>query len=387
MRLLFVADGRSPTALSWIEHFTKASHEVHLVSTFPCNPSLKLSSLHIVPVAYSAAASKDSTTGRRLRAGFSTGLRTTVRNWLGPLTIGAAAKQLRGILNEIKPDLVHAMRIPYEGMLAAAADPEAPLLISVWGNDFTLHAKANPMMAARTHNAMRRADALHSDTQSDQHEAQHWGLAPNKPAIVLPGNGGVRSEIFHPASKPRAELRVINPRGIRSYVRNDVFFQAIPTVLAKMPDVHFDCPAMQGEPEAERWVDRLGISDKVHLLPKLSAQQLANTYRAAQVMASPSTHDGTPNSLLEAMACGAFPVCGDLVSIREWIQDGDNGLLVDPNDPAALAAGMLRALQDGKLREGAARHNAALVKERADYERNMQKVETFYLMIVHVPTR
>ncbi|HEY4718004.1 MAG TPA: hypothetical protein VIH14_03230, partial [Anaerolineales bacterium] len=64
MRLLFVADGRSPTALNWIEFFTGGDHEIHLASTYPCQPELKLASLHMVPVAFSAAAGETGRGGR-----------------------------------------------------------------------------------------------------------------------------------------------------------------------------------------------------------------------------------------------------------------------------------------------------------------------------------
>ncbi len=37
MRLIFVADGRSPIAINWISGFAAAGHEVHLVSTFPAS--------------------------------------------------------------------------------------------------------------------------------------------------------------------------------------------------------------------------------------------------------------------------------------------------------------------------------------------------------------
>jgi glycosyltransferase involved in cell wall biosynthesis len=382
MRIAFVADGRSPTARTWIDHFLKSSYEVHLISTFACEPPAGLASFHMVSVAFSGIVKQSS--GGAARSGLPVSLRTALRNWAGPLTLSQAGAQLAAILADIKPGLVHAMRIPYEGMLAAAANPTAPLLISVWGNDFTLHARSNPLMAAATRRAVSRADALHADTNRDLRLAADWGFDPAKPSIVLPGNGGVRTEVFHPPAKPPTEPRIINPRGIRSYVRNDVFFRGIPAVLAAVPNAQFDCPAMQGEPEAEGWVSRLGLQDHVRLLPKLTAAELADAYRAAQVMVSPSTHDGTPNSLLEAMATGVYPVCGDLDSIREWITPGRNGSLVDPNDPDALASEIIVALQSADVRKKGADENAKLIAERADYKRNMAKVETFYSSILNV---
>jgi len=382
MRILFVADGRSPIALNWIEHFAKGKYEVHLVSTFACQPDIKLASLHFVPVAFSATAGARTRAGRGLRSLLSTGLRTRLRSLAGPLTLGPATKQLQNLILEVKPDLVHAMRIPYEGMLAAGVQTDTPLMVSVWGNDFTLHARSNPLMAAATRKTLRRASALHTDTQRDQKIAGEGVFERSKPTLVRPGNGGVRTEIFFPAKTEAKELRVVNPRGLRAYVRNDIFFQAIPKVLGQLPQVRFNCPDMHGEREAQRWVQKLGIAQQVNLLPKMSAIALAEMYRAAQVMVSPSTHDGTPNSLLEAMACGVFPICGDLESIREWIRDGENGLLVDPRNPDGVAAAIVKALKDKDLRDGAAVINRQLIAERANYPKNMERVEAFYSELI-----
>jgi len=329
-------------------------------------------------VAFSAAAGETGRGGRGLRRWVPTGLRTQMRSWLGPLTLSPAANRLGAIVQKIKPDLVHAMRIPYEGMLAAETKVDAPLLVSVWGNDLTLHALSNRRMGAATRTTLEQASALHTDTQRDQRLAAMWGFDAKKPAIVVPGNGGVRREVFFPAIKVPEELRVVNPRGLRAYVRNDVFFQAIPKVLRCYPQLHFDCPAMQGEPEAERWVQRLGIGKRLNLLPKLNAADLAEVYRAAQVMVSPSTHDGTPNSLLEGLACGCFPVAGDLESIREWITPGENGLLFDSNNSQSIANAIISALENKNLREKAAGSNQKIIAARAEYKQNMQRAEEFY---------
>jgi glycosyltransferase involved in cell wall biosynthesis len=100
------------------------------------------------------------------------------------------------------------------------------------------------------------------------------------------------------------------------------------------------------------------------------------------VVVSPSTHDGTPNTLLEAMACGCTPVAGDLESIREWITPGLNGLLVDPGDPLGLADAICEALGNARLRARAREHNQIMIRERAEYQGVMHKAESFYEKLI-----
>jgi hypothetical protein len=400
MRILFVADGRSPITLNWLRYFVERGDEVHLVSTFACESDLKLASLDVVPVAFSGAKAAPPLNppifgvqnggmqgGTRPKRGVwgasALGLRTSIRQWLGPLTVARAAGRLRKVIERVQPDLVHAMRIPYEGMLAADAfSGKAPLLVSVWGNDFTLHAPSTPGMRHYTEWTLKVADALHADCQRDIRLARKWGFSSHKPTLVTPGNGGIRSDVFYPPATPAAAPVVLNPRGFRAYIYNEAFFHAIPLVLKERPDARFRCASMAGEGAALSWVQKLGIGNSIELLAPLPHDAMAEAFREAQVVVSPSSHDGTPNSLLEGMACGCFPVAGDLDSIREWITPGVNGLLVDASNPAALAAAILRGLNEPALRQQAADENAAIITERAEYTRNMLRAAEFYERLV-----
>ena len=123
-------------------------------------PRVRLASLRILSVFPGARRPSGGSAGR---SPWKLSLLTAVRHWLGPLAIRRAAPALARVVEELRPDLVHALRIPFEGILAAAAGPRAPLLLSVWGNDFTLHADSTPWMRAATQRALARADALHAD--------------------------------------------------------------------------------------------------------------------------------------------------------------------------------------------------------------------------------
>jgi len=406
MRLLYIADGRSPTALNWINYFIQKGHEVHLVSTFPCAAMDGVASQQVIPVVLSNFYGQSDRDGRGrlsfLRKLMPVKVRTLMRQLVTPLSFPHATTILRGVIEQIKPDLIHAIRIPYEGMITAEAlkqsrtgqgGPNKPVfLVSVWGNDFTLHARSTPVMAAYTRRTLQTCDALHTDCQRDRRLATRLGFETKKPAITIPGGGGVQIDVFHPRTNMQdvserntfAPVLIINPRGIRAYVRNDTFFKAIPAVIEKNLEVHFVCPGMRGEEQAQRWVRRLGIGDMVELLRPQSRLEMAELFRQAQITLSITMHDGTPNTLLEAMACGCFPIAGDIEALREWITPGVNGLLVDPGDPKALSAAILEAMAQPEMRKQAQERNLELVRERAEYGKCMSEAEEFYLNLLGI---
>ncbi|HZE73102.1 MAG TPA: glycosyltransferase family 4 protein [Pyrinomonadaceae bacterium] len=410
MRILYIADARSAIAQNWIGHFVDRGHDVHVISSYLCSPSVIAGAkLYQFPIAFSqlARVNHNGTVGSQangspanrvlatLRTGGPSTLFRKMLPWLGSLEIGRHAEAARAQINQISPDIVHAMRIPFEGILGALATPQQiPLLVSVWGNDFTLFAKGYPLIARQTRQCLQRSQALHCDCQRDLKLArQTWSFPSDRPTMVLPGAGGIQTSMFHsgepdPAVRRRLNIPnhapvIINPRGLRAYVRNETFFQALPRVLREFPGAIFICTGMQGIPIVHKWLRRLDIEKSVRLLPSVPRSEMAELFRLATVTVSPSLHDGTPNTLLEAMACGCFPVAGDIESVREWITDGVNGLLCDPANADSLAQAMVQAITNESLRDKAREHNQHLVAERANYDTVMKRAEQFYLEVAH----
>jgi len=389
MKLLLIADGRSPITRRWIAMLKPLNYELVLISSYPCEPIDGLKKLYTLPLAFASQGGSQAGSGsknavKQLVSRFRP-IAQRMRHLLGPWMLSGQINEYLDILKTEKPDRVHAFRIPFEGMLASATPPGIPLILSTWGNDFTLHASSTGRMETMTRRALQRADALMSDTQRDVKLALEWGFDTHKPTVIVPGNGGTDVDELTALTQGIARVdppQVINPRGLRSYVRTDTFFKSIPLVLAKQPDVQFVCASMEGQTEALNWVDQLGIQKNVRFLPYVSQPELWREYARSQVTISNSTHDGSPNSLLEAMALGCFPVCGDIESIRAWITDGENGLLVDPADPAALANAVLKALKNSQLRSTAATLNAQVIREKAGIDAARAKVKELYERLV-----
>ena len=404
MRVLLVADGRSPTTLRWLNSLLQIGYQVRMISSYPCDRPAGLDGFEVIPLAFSQIAgsagqarsgNKPNASARLLRQ-FVGQFRPAFlagRYILGPISVQRRSRAFVQSVEKDPPDLVHALRIPFEGMLASTTPGNLPLIVSIWGNDLTLHSKGSPWMKRMTEVCLTRAQGLISDTHRDIRLGHLSGFPPDRPTLMVPGSGGINlAEINQARSHttgilsnylPAGVPLIVNPRGSRpGSLRNDVFFRAIPLVLRQQPDAIFFCPAMAGNAEAVRWITWLKIKKQVRLMPMLPQSQLWDLFQHAQVYVSPGQHDGTPNSFLEAMACGCFPIVGDIESLREWITSGENGLLIDPANPEALANAILLALDSPKLRYQAKEINMELIKQRAEVGLVRQEIDQFYRAVV-----
>jgi glycosyltransferase involved in cell wall biosynthesis len=417
-----VADARSPIAQSWFEAVIDAGHAIQVLSTYPVSALKVPGRLVVLPTLPVAAGRMRPATAERARARTSEVPRehrrapvaTQPRNTSEvDLLRTAAYRETRLLaemlfrrstghatqraLDDFRPDVVHALRIPYEAMLIVPTmrnRPEA-FVVSTWGNDLTLWAAKSWAHRRLTRSVLRRTDCLHSDCDRDIGLAQQLGYTG--PSVVAPGSGGIDVEKLLAAGSPlraRELLRapkdapiIFNPRSYRPYVRNDVFFAALPAVIQCFPTAIAVTVGMERNTYFQGYAAALGISDSVRFLPTQNRSGMADLFCAATVTVSPSTHDGTPNTLLEGMACGSFPIVGDLESVREWIKPGVNGLVVDPNDPEALSTAMINGLRDASLRDRAATRNRAIIETRASREATRPALERLYRLAERRPKR
>ena len=90
------------------------------------------------------------------------------------------------------------------------------------------------------------------------------------------------------------------------------------------------------------------LTGKVIFLPM--QEDVRPFLQAADIFVLPSQREGIANALLEAMACGLAPVVSNVGGNKELIQEGFNGLLVEPRNASALAAALSRVAADEKSR-------------------------------------
>jgi colanic acid/amylovoran biosynthesis glycosyltransferase len=113
----------------------------------------------------------------------------------------------------------------------------------------------------------------------------------------------------------------------------------------------------------------LGIANRVRFLGYQSQVQVGELLRDADVFVMGSFAEGLPVVLMEAMAAGVPVVATRIAGIPELVDDGQNGFLVPPGDPALTAAAVRQLLEDAELRNRFAIAGRAKVEREFDINR------------------
>lgn len=376
VRVLLVADVRSPTTWGWVDAVRSAGVTVLGADGLPW-PEHRFLAGDGRGVSF-----RDMRQWFRFLAGTMPGgmrLVAAARQSIGPLLASIKGHRIRRTVIRAKPDVVHGLRIPFEAMTAlVACPPQIPLAVSIWGNDLTHVASRNRLAGRAARRILAKADLLFADCQRDIDLAGSWGLRPDTPTVLLPGGGGI--DLAWIAEENRAlisqfrdlvepdQCLVVNVRGARPYVRNDVLLDALTLLAADLdPCVRVMFVDSAHDAALRRSIERHTMKNRIIVAGKRSPSEVRSLLRRARVSVSITDQDGTPNSLLEAMAAGAIPVCSDLPSILEWIEPGRNGFLAAHNDSHAVADGLWLALNlsDAKQREIRLK-NRRIIAERAE---------------------
>jgi len=206
---------------------------------------------------------------------------------------------------------------------------------------------------------------------------------------VITISNGIDTERFRPAigaqrKQARSELGmpadafVIGGVGRLVSQKNFLLFLKVASnILKHYPEVRF---AIAGtgplEPILQAEAENLGISSQIIFLGHVSNRQ--SLYHALDILLITSDFEGTPMTLLEAMASGIPVVASGVDGIAEVCSDGVNSLLAHPGDSAAFEKSLLRLIQDETLRGDLASAGRQTILERYDIQRITERIERVY---------
>ncbi|MGQ9671488.1 MAG: glycosyltransferase family 4 protein [Desulfosoma sp.] len=161
-----------------------------------------------------------------------------------------------------------------------------------------------------------------------------------------------------------------------------LFLESAAIVSSKAPAARF---VIVGDgnlrSEMENCARELGISERVIFTGW--RRDMPSIYADLDVLVVSSNNEGTPVSAIEAMAAGRPVVATRVGGLPDIITDSENGYLVPPRDPEALAGAVLRLLQEPELASRMGQTGQTMARERFAVRRLITDTEAFYLKLLN----
>lgn len=238
------------------------------------------------------------------------------------------------------------------------------------------------LLRATRASALGRARAVICPSEYLRDVALAWGLAPEQVTVVpnpapdvsdVPARDSARSALGFAGPTVAFAGRLTAQKSL------DVALAA----LAEVQDVEL---AILGDgPELSRLRSRaneLGVAQRVAFLGSGDREAVLRVFRASDAALVASSWENFPHTVVEALAVGTPVVATAVGGVPEVVRDGDNGLLVPPGDPAALAAAITRLFDEPGLRERLAAAAAPSVAALSE-DRLLGRIEEILAEAVH----
>ena len=172
--------------------------------------------------------------------------------------------------------------------------------------------------------------------------------------------------------------RIVREKGIQ------VLIQALDELLKDNPSTKL---VIGGKghfvEDLKRQAGYLGISDRIFFTGFISDEERNKLYQAAQVAVFPSLYEPFGIVALEGMAAGTPTIVSDVGGMSEVVENGVNGIKVEPNNPHKLSEAIKYVLNNkGEAQEMAVRASE-LVSEKYDWNKIAKKTEKVYREVVN----
>lgn len=301
-------------------------------------------------------------------------------NILQPFLEVTANEKLEQIINEIQPDVVHSFEMQgcsYPILKTMNKFPKLKWIYSCWGNDLYYYQQFSSHLK-KIKQVLLRVNFLHTDCERDYKLAKALGFK-GKYLGIIPGGTGYKIADLIRHKRPINERKIILIKGYQNlFGRGLNSVKAIEKLQFETKD--FSIVIFGAHKEVMEYVDNNQLPFQVYHRHELTLDQLLKLMGKALIYIGNNISDGMPNTLLEAIVMGAFPIQSNPGGVtEEIIHHGGNGFLIEnPENVNEIKYLILQAITNQTLIEKAFEINIDVAEKRLDYETNKIKVMDIY---------
>ena len=280
------------------------------------------------------------------------------------------------VVKSKKYDLVFAIYLTSYGLIATMFFKD--FFLYVFGTDVKVTARKNLFYFLLTKFVLSRTRHIFSVAEHvTQVITQKFKISKNKITTLEYGIDLSKYNSRIPFNKRSNDI-ITN----RAFIKNSNY----PFIIEILREIKKLYPALKAiifghgplKEEIERIIEKYQLHENIRLLGIQNEQNVIDLLNDSKIYLSLPTSDGASLSVMEALACGNYPIVSDIEANHEWVIENENGSFIPLYDVNKAVASILKVLSD-KYPNNFYATSKKIMHKKGDYYKNMNIIESIML--------
>lgn len=352
MRICFVGPANSSHIVKWCNWFSAHEHEVHVISFTP--GEIEGAVIHLIDLGVDTNGSD-----------------------VGKLKYLTTGKQIKKLIEDIKPDIVNAHYATSYG-IAVALSGIKEYVLSIWGSDIYDFPNKSPLHKALLKYSLWKAPHLFSTSMAMAKEAAKY---TKKVFEITPF--GVDMNLFNPDKRTRKKndqpFIIGTVKTLSDLYGIDYILKAVAIIKSEHRDLDIHIRISGDGPDAEKYmklVNELSISDSTEFIGRISQEDAATEWANMDVAVIPSVlYESFGVAAVEAQASETPVIISDVEGLKETTLPGESSIIVQRKNEREIADAILKLYREPNLRRKMGVAGRAYVNANFELLSSFNKIE------------
>jgi glycosyltransferase involved in cell wall biosynthesis len=295
--------------------------------------------------------------------------------------------QLREIIHQVNPDILHAGPIQSCGFLSALTG-FSPLITMSWGSDILVDSEKDFLWRWVTDYTLNKTSVLLGDCQVVKMKAIQFGFSENR-IVLFPW--GIDLRQYQPGKNLQFRERLgwadkfvlLSNRSWERLYGVEIVAKAFVAAAQSKPNLRLILLGSGSQKkEITKIFEEAGMIDRVHFGGVVAQKNLPDYLHAADLYLSASFSDGSSVSLMEALACGLPVLVSDIPGNQEWIDQDRNGWIFETGNVENLKNSILEIYKTQYKLPIISQEARKTAEKKANWEDNFQKLLFAYQLVL-----
>lgn len=334
-KILFLADANSPHTIRWAKSIMNSGYRIGIFCFFKIDPSL-YSELKEIKL-YSLNILRD--------------IQSTSEDNFSKLIYLKAVREVKGILKDFKPDILHAHYASSYGLIGALSGFH-PYIISMWGSDIFGFPNYSFLHKSILKFNLSKADKLLSTSIKMKTEAAKY---TKKEILVIPFGIDVNkfkakdvNSIFE-----KDDIVIGTIKTLEKIYGIEYLIRAFKIVKTKLSERKIKL-LLVGEGTQRKNLEALAIELNIYsdivFMGYVNSDEVENYHNMLDIYIAVSLQESFGVAVLEASACGKPVIVSNVGGLPEVVDDGKTGIIVEKENPYQLADALIKLITNPNLR-------------------------------------